>query len=156
MMPPSTFIRVISACIAIGVSGGAVAEPLESQTSEAAMEFLIRVLPGLKMLDTWEGGWMEAKYDRARAIGRCKLEVGAPFAKIHSDFGEVNEAPLRQSWLLDFSKVTGVGQRGTRAIYKVAHDRMLVLGVVAMDATLAGRIARAMENLRLACMNGAA
>ena len=116
------------------------------------MDFLVRALPRLKMLHTWEGGWMEATYDRARARGRCQLEVGAPFAKIYSDFGEVNEAPLRQSWLLDFSKVTGVGQRGTRAIYKVAHDRKLVLGVVATDAELAGRIARAIESLRLACM----
>lgn len=124
--------------------------PSPQPTPESAMLFLVQTLPGLKVLDTWNGGRLEAVYDRARAKNRCSITVGAPRAKIYTEFGG-DRALRRQSWLIDFSKVTGVGQQGTRVIYKVYQSPKLNLGIVANSPAVASQMARSIDTLRRAC-----
>ena len=91
---------------------------------------------------------LEAKLDGAGTGGRCKLTTKAPSGFVH-EYGGTREVESQNS-VVDFSKVTGVGQNGTRAIYKLAKvDR--VLGIEAGTPERALRIAQAYEALRQAC-----
>ena len=123
-----------------------------TQTPAAAMDYLVHTLPNVKTFDAWEGGWGEAPLDRAKFDDDpCHLTTGAPFAKLYYDNGEQHDAPLRQSWHVDFSNIVSVGQNGIRAGYKVSNDPKLVMGFVAPDAETARRIAVALETMRLYC-----
>lgn len=112
------------------------------------MAFLVQTLPGLKVVDTWDGGWLEAKLYAAGSDGKCVLTHKARFSLIHTDGGE-HDYP-KQDWFLDFSQVTGVGVKDSRAIYKMKKVDQ-VLGFDAGSHELAVRIAFALEALRQAC-----
>jgi hypothetical protein len=130
------------------VQAGAAA----TQTPAAAMDYLARTLPNVETFDAWEGGWGEAPLDRAKfGDDPCQLTTGAPFVKLYYDNGEQHDAPLRQSWKVDFSNISSVGQNGNRAGYKVANDPKLIMGFIARDAETARRIAAALETMRLYC-----
>jgi hypothetical protein len=129
----------------------AKAEAAPTQTPAAAMDFLVRTLPHVKTFDAWQGGWREAPLDRAKFNEPCELAIGAPFVKTYSDYGEQHDAPARQRWLLDFSNVSGIGQKGTRVGYKVASESNLVMGFVAPDADTAHGIAIALDTMRKMC-----
>lgn len=122
-----------------------------TQTPAAAMAYLVRTLPHVKTFDAWQGGWGEAPLDRVKFNEPCVLATGAPFETMYDDSGEQHEAPLRQSWVLDFSDISSVGQTGTRAGYKVSKTPNLILGFVARDAETAHGIAIALETMRQAC-----
>jgi hypothetical protein len=112
------------------------------------MAFLVKTLPNLKEVDTWDGGWFEAKLDGAGSEGPCTLTTKAPFGLNH--LGDSTTEVNRQSWFLDFSTVTGVGQQGSRIIYKT-KDSHIIGGYEAGTPELALQIAYAFDALRRAC-----
>jgi hypothetical protein len=145
--------KAFSACISLTV---AVAVPARAQniasrpsyTPESAMAFLVKSLPGLKEVDTWNGGWLEAKLDGADSKKRCELITKAPFGLIH--YGESTRELDRQTWELDFARVSGVGQQGSRMLYKLKKTDQ-VFSYDAGTPELALQIAYAFDALRQEC-----
>jgi len=112
------------------------------------MAFLVKSLPGLKEVDTWNGGWLEAKLDGADSKNRCELITKAPFGLIHN--GDSTRELDRQTWELDFATVSGVGQQGSRILYKLKKTDE-VFSYDAGTPELALRIAYAFDALRQGC-----
>jgi len=117
---------------------------------EAAMAFLVKTLPGLRKVDTWDGGWLEARLYGAGSRGPCMLTEKAHFALIHRA-DDTREASEPQRWELDFSTVTAIAQQGSRIVFKVAKVDEL-LGYETGSPELARRMAHAFDTLRRACV----
>jgi|SoimicmetaTmtHAB_FD_contig_121_33133_length_747_multi_2_in_0_out_0_2 hypothetical protein len=127
------------------------AQPIVTQTPAQAMDYLVRTLPRVQLFDAWEGGWGEAPLDRAKFSDMCELTTGAPFVRLFYDSGEQHDAPARQSWRIDLTAISGVGQNGKRAGYKLSSNPNMILGFTAPDVETARGIATALETMRKAC-----
>jgi hypothetical protein len=130
-------------------------KPVATQTPAQAMDYLVRTLPHVQLFDAWEGGWSEAPLDRAKFDDMCELTTGAPFVRLFYDSGEQHDAPARQSWRVDLSAISGVGQNGKRAGYKLSSNPNMILGFAAPDVETAHGIAVALETMRKACADDA-
>ena len=112
------------------------------------MVFLVKSLPGLKEGVAWNGGSLEAKLSGAESNKRCELITKSPFGEIRA--GDSSRELDRQTWQLDFARVSGVAVQGRRTFYKLKNTDE-IFSYDAGTPELALQIAYAFDALRQAC-----
>ena len=150
------FAKAFAACFSLTVAVAvAVPVPARAQnigrpvyTPESAMAFLVKSLPGLKEVETWSGGSLEAKLSGAESKKRCELITEVRFGVIH--YSDDTREVSRQTWQLDFGNVSGVALQGPRILYKLKNTDEII-SYDAGTPELAAEIAYAFDALRRGC-----